>query len=266
MAVFWLKKQSDIDIDGNYDYNASNSFLIDTNIIDVDLDTPRKKIDVRKKIGNGQYVRVTDFYEPRTIKLNLKFKRDASGNNVFNNDRLTILKTWVTSDDELYLVRQYANPSRKEAIRVYPSGISGEKYDNYLISGQVSVDFFTDSPFFQSVTQTTNSFTSTGGEKSCAVTNDGVRCPFTITIDLGADTDGIIIKLFENVQLQLLDYFYSGDVIIIDMGTMVNYKNSAEFLFTTNGSPFQLLTGANTVKVTTNGACDIDIDYYQRFL
>jgi hypothetical protein len=68
------------------------------------------------------------------------------------------------------------------------------------------------------------------------------------------------------VQLQLLDYFYSGDVIEIDMSTMDNLKNGALFLFDTNGSPFQLNSGVNNVTVTTNGVCDIDIDYYERFL
>lgn len=261
--VLWLKKQTDIVSEGNYSYNASSCFLLDTNVFDVNLDTPRKKIDVRKKIGNGQYVRVTDFYDSRVIQVSLKFKRNAT-DNVFNADRLSILKTWVTSDDEMYLIRQYQ--SGLEKIRVYPSGIGGEKYSNYLVSGNISIDFITDSPFFDSTTQTTNTFSSTGGAKVCAVTNNGVKCPFTITIDLSADTDGIIIKLYENIQLQLTDYFYSGDIVVIDMGTMDNTLNGADYLFTTLGSPFQLVTGSNNVTVTTNGSADIDIDYYQRFL
>jgi phage-related protein len=264
MAVLWLKKQADIISEGDYAYNASSCFLLDANVMDIDLDTPVKKVDVRKKIGNGQYVRVTDFYDARNIKVNLKFKRDASGNNVFNADRLNILKTWVTSDDEIYLIRDYSTALQK--IRVYPTGIGGEKYSNYVISGNISIEFLTGSPFFESITETTNDFSSTGGAKVCAVTNNGVKCPFKITIDLAGDSDGIIIKLFENVQLQLLDYFYSGDVIEIDMSTMDNLKNGALFLFDTNGSPFQLNSGVNNVTVTTNGSCDIDIDYYQRFL
>jgi hypothetical protein len=267
MAVLWLKKQAGIIADGDYAYNSSdsdNNFLLDTNVYDIDLDTPRKKVDVRKKIGNGQYVRVTDFYDSRNIKVSLKFKRDSSGNNVFNTDRLNILKKWVTSDDEIYLIRDYMTSLQK--IRVYPTGIGGEKYSNYIVSGNISIEFLTSSPFFESVTETTNTFSSTGGAKVCAVTNDGVKCPFIITIDLAADSDGVIIKLFENVQLQLTDYLYSGDLIEINMANMENTLNGASYLFTTSGSPFQLNTGSNNVTVNTNGSADIDIDYYERFL
>jgi len=265
MAVLYLKKKSDIDLEGNYNYSSS-CFLLDDNVFNVDLDTPQKKIETRKKIGNGQYVRVTDFFDNRTITISLRFKRDnAAGENVFSSARLEYLKKWVTTDDETYLIRYYSN-SRLEYIRVYPAGISGEKYSNYQISGEISTSLITDIPFFQNTLATEYNFVSTGGEKLCLIENGGVKCPFSIAITLDADTDGIILRLFENIQLQLTNYFFAGDVVFVNMANMFTSINGVEQILQTTGSPFSLVSGENNLIVRTDLGATIDISFLERFL
>ena len=263
--IYWLKTLADITSSGNYAYD-SNCFPLDTNAQSLDLDTPIRKYNIKKIIGDGASISGGDAFGDRTISFKLIFKTDGvSTSGALTAARTAFISKYILTMDEVYLVRDY-NGSL-QYIRVVPT-MGNEKYKKYIISDDIDIKLHCILPFFKSVTDIVETFTKTSRFHFEAFTNLGVATPFFFECTFD-DTDTIFkMSIYENMGIQITNAFSAADVLLIDTGTFRVWINGIErFNLSIVGTPFKALSGANILRLETiANLSDCSISYTGRYL
>lgn len=264
--IFWLKTKTDIDADG-YAYNSLTDFPLDSFALSLDLDNPARKYNVKKIIGNGASVSGGDYFEDRTISFSRNFKADGvSVTGAFNAVRSAFISKYILSSDEIYLIRDYNGTL--QYIRVYPQ-LGGEKYKKLLISEDFTIKLICDEPFFQNTTLTTSgTFTKTVRFRDVNFTMPGVMCPIIFQGEFVSNDTEIKIGVYDNYGVRVVKDFAAGDIVKIDSGSLRVWINGVErFNLVIEGTPFNILSGASTVRIEcVSDMTDCSISYRERSL
>jgi hypothetical protein len=245
--IYWLKTKTDIDA-SNYAYDAL-CFAIDSNVTDIDLDTPERKYNYKKIIGNGASISGGDSFGDRIITFKKVFKTDGtSTSGALTQGRLDFINKYIVSLDDIYFMRDY-NTSI-QYIKVTPT-MGAEKYKKLMISGDIDFKLMCTVPFFKNITDTVENLTAkTTRFYSANITNTGVMTPFTFQATFDDNDTEFKLSVFENMGIKITTAFTSGDILKIDLGTFRIWINNVErFNLTIVGSPFNLLAGVNTVSI-----------------
>lgn len=263
--VYWLKTKTDIDA-SDYSYDA-NSFPIDENAIDLNLDNPVRKFKIKKIIGNGASISGGDYYGDRTISFSRIFKKDGiSTTGALSAVRQAFLSKFITSSDEIYLIRSYNGDL--QYVRVYPT-MGTEKYKNLLISEDFDIKLICEVPFFQNVDETvTSAFSKTTRFYDYTFSNPGVPTPITFEGTFDATETEIIIGVFFNYAVKIQRAFSASDVIKVDSGDLRVWVNNVErFNLVVEGTPFHIQSGSTKVRIEcTSNMSDCTIAYRERHL
>lgn len=263
--VYWLKTQTDID-SSDYAYDA-NSFPLDSNAIELDLDVPMRKYNVKKIIGNGASISGGDTFGDRVISFSRIFKTDGvSTSGALNQGRLDFISKFIVSRDDIYLIRDY-NGSL-QYIKVSPV-MKGESYKKFVISGDIKIDLLCSKPFFSEVTETATAlFDKTSRFLTKSITNAGVQTPFIFEGTFDAIDANFKMEVYRNTGIDITTAFAANDVLKIDTGTFRIWINGIErFNLTIVGTPFELLSGVNSLRIESiSNLSDCKISYTGRHI
>lgn len=262
--IYWLKTKTDIDADG-YVYD-SNCFALDENGADLDLDTPLRKYTVTKIIGNGAVISGGDTFGDRNMSFKRMFKPDGvSTSGALTSGRISFLSKFILTRDDIYLIRDY-NGSLQYIKVILTMG--AEKYKKLVASENFDIKMICSVPFFKDVAETDVAFTKSSRYHTQNITNLGVTTPFIFegTFDT-VDTE-FKISVYENGGLKITNAFAANDVLKFDTANFKIWINNVErFNVTITGTPFNLLSGLNKVKIETVSAMsDCTITYTGRNL
>jgi hypothetical protein len=260
-TALYLKKNKDVLVYGDT-YDAY-CLSIDITFIDVDFGNVTRDYTQRKKIGNGAIIDGGFFYSPRIITLTKKYVKDST-TNVFSPTRLTLLNTWLTTNDAIWLYRIYGTDVQR--IRVYPRITGSEKYNNYKVSDNIKIEFLCESPFFESRTLTTITATKTAYIQDITATLSGVSTPFIFTYTPQYQIYYVELKQYESMGFKVSITLDVGEVMTIDSSNMEISVDGAYRIATVEGSPFLLLSGLNTLQLISNDLGTYTLSYYQRHI
>jgi len=245
--IYWLKTKTDIDA-SDYAYDAL-CFPLDINAIDIDLDTPARKYNYKKIIGNGASISGGDSFSDRTMSFKRIFKTDGIGTSgALTQARLDFISKYIVTRDDIYLIRDY-NTSL-QYIKVVPI-MGSEKYKKLVVSNELDIKLMCSVPFFKDITDTTVNLTAkTSRFYHYHATNIGVMAPFYFQCTFDDNDTEFKLSLYENLGIKITEAFTTGDILKIDTGTFRVWINNIErFNLTIVGSPFNLLSGTNTVSI-----------------
>jgi hypothetical protein len=262
--IYWLKTKTDIDADG-YAYDT-NCFPLDTNGADLDLDTPLRKYTVNKIIGNGATVSGGDTYGDRKMSFKMMFKPDGVGTSgALTTGRLAFLTKFIVSNDEIYLIRDYK--SSLQYIRVYPV-MGSERYKKLVASDNFDIQLICSQPFFKDVTPVAETFTKISRYHTEVITNSGITTPFLFKCTFDDNDTEIKVAAYENMGVHITQAFTANDVLKFDTANFRIWINDVErFNVTVVGTPFNLLSGVNRVKIESiSNLSDCSITYTGRHL
>lgn len=264
MPTFYLKKQKDVDSDGNHTYNILNSLDLDGTFRKISLGKARRKHELKKLIGNGQKIIESQFREPQNIKGTLK-QLAYETNNAFEDRRRDFLKNWVYSEDEIYLYR--VENDRTSRKRVWLDQDSSEDYSYYPISDDIDFIILSEKPFFNNIVETTINFNKTSTTEEIIIDNEGEYTPFEVEFTLTANTSTIIIRTFENRAVEINYSFTNGSVVRVDLADLIVYINDIERTsIDITGSPFSLIPGENTLRIISTATGTGTVTYTERYL
>jgi hypothetical protein len=245
--IYWLKTKTDIDA-SDYAYDAL-CFPLDLNATDIDLDTPARKYNYKKIIGNGASISGGDSFTDRTMSFKRIFKSDGVGTSgALTQARLDFISKYIVTRDDIYLIRDY-NTSL-QYIKVVPT-MGSEKYKKLVVSNELDIKLMCSVPFFKDITDTVEVLTDKASRFYHAhITNPGVMTPFTFQGTFDDNDTEFKLSLYANLGIKITEAFTTGDILKIDTGTFRVWINNIErFNLTIVGSPFNLLSGANTVSI-----------------
>jgi hypothetical protein len=249
--IYWLKTKTDIDA-SNYAYD-SLCFPLDTNGTDLDLDNPTRRYQVNKIIGNGATISGGDTFGDRAPSFKMMFKTDGVGTSgALTAGRLAFISKYIVSRDDIYLIRDYNGTL--QYIKVVPT-MGAEKYKKYVTSSPFEIKLLCSLPFFKNVTATVVSFTKSSRYQTEDITNTGIMTPFIFQGTFSANDTVFKISVYENAGLQITNAFTGGDILKFDTASFRIWVNNVErFNIPVLGTPFNLLSGANAVKLESISA------------
>jgi len=260
--TFYLKKQKDIDTDGNELYNSTNSLLIDAKFRQIGLGKARRKHEFKKLIGNGQKIIQSTFREEQDIKGTIKFI--SSTDNTFDTQRRAFFQDWIYTEDQLFLYRKEDDRLTKREVILDIDG--NEKYDYYQISSDVSFIILSEKPFFVNTTEVIEAYAKVSTTEEVAITNNGEFIPFVVDFTFGSGASQFIIKTFENRAVKINYTFANTMILQVDLADLTIYING---VLRTNldvvGSPFNLSPGDNIVKIISAAPGTGNITYNERY-
>jgi hypothetical protein len=230
-------------------YDSSSDYPIDTGATQIDLDTPQRKWNVRKIIGNGASVSGGDYYSDRKITFSRIFKKDGvSISGALTDARNDFINKFITLSDDLYFIRNYNGIL--QSIQVLPI-MGSEKYKNLLISEDFTVSLLCNLPFFSDTLETvTSPFSKTSRYFDKEITVTGLPVPIVFEGTFSSSDTSLTLGVFENYGAIITYAFVAGDVVRFDSGSMRLWVNDVErFNATITGTPFMLLSGVSTLRI-----------------
>ena len=260
--TFYLKKQNDIDTDGNSLYNSVNSLSIDIKFRNISLGKMPRKHELKKLIGNGQKIIRSTFRDPQKIKGTIKFT--SITDNTFDAERRNFLATWVYTEDTVFLFRNENDRLTRREVILDIDG--NENYDFYPISNDINFTLLSEKPFFDNIVEELTPFTKISSTEEVIIINNGDYTPFIVNFIFGSGSSQFIIKLFENKAVQINYTFSNTMVLQVNLADLTIFINGIE---RTNldvvGSPFNLVPGSNTVKIISAAPGNGNITYNERY-
>jgi hypothetical protein len=227
----------------------SDCFPIDTTAIQINLDNPQRKYNVKKIIGNGASISGGDYYGDRKITFSRIFKKDGvSTSGALTVARNNFINKYITLSDDLYLIRDYN--AALQFIQVFPM-MGGEKYKNLLISEDFDITLYCALPFFTDAEETiTDSFSKTSRYFDYDLTVVGLPVPMIFEGTFSSNDSNLVLGVFENFGVSITYNFLANDVVKFDSGAMRLWVNDVErFNATIVGTPFVLLSGDTTLRI-----------------
>ncbi|MCP4336468.1 MAG: hypothetical protein GY679_01295 [Mycoplasma sp.] len=262
--TFYLKKQKDVDSDGNHLYNIANSLLVDEIFRSMSLGKSRRKHELKKLIGNGQKIIESPFRNPQTISGSIKYFSYNNSDNSFNEVRREFLRDWAYTEDEVYLYRKEDDRLTRRKVILDVDG--SEEYNYYPIAEDIKFIMLSEKPFFDNVTSESEAYTKTSSTVEIPITNNGEFTPFVVNFTLGGGASFVTIKTFENRAVKIEYSFISGSELQVDMTDLTIYINGIERTnLSVTGSPFNLSPGDNTVKIISAAPGTGIIEYSERY-
>lgn len=260
--TFYLKKQKDVIIDGNHNFNINNSYSVD-NFRQISFGKATRKHDLKKLIGNGQKIIQSEFREPQEIKGSIKFSSNSE--NTFDENRRTFMRDWISTEEEIYLYRVENDRVTRRRIWIEIDG--NEKYNYYPISEDIEIGIISEKPFFTNIVGISTPFVKTTAELVIPVLNNGEPTPFEVEFTLGANTSKILISTFANKSVEIDYSFVNSSKVLVELGDLKIYINDIERIaIDVTGSPFNLTSGLNDVTIISSAPGTGFIKYNERYL
>jgi hypothetical protein len=256
---YYLKKLKDINTYGysfdEYSYSLTKYFY------KFDFGLPERDFQSVDRIGNGVSVQGGQKYGKRLMTLTGQIENGLS------NTRLLFLKNWISTQDDIYLIRVYQNIIQK--IQVKPVLSSGDKYSTKvnLASDDFTLKLLAEKPLFENVDSTTISFYKNTNPFYLTLVNSGVLCAVNVNFVFDSPSGTFRISLYENLGCKITKAFLTNTELNIDSSDLAFKINGAiRNDLTFSGTPFFLETGSNILKINTISAGEGVITYNERFL
>lgn len=245
--IYWLKTGVDIQSSG-YGYDG-NCFPLDSNVSSINMDTPERKYQTKKIIGNGASVSGGDSYADRVITISRVFKNDGSSvSGALTAGRTTFINKFIASYDSIYLIRNY-NGSL-QYIKVIPV-LGNEKYKKLIVSESFDIKLLCELPFFKAVAPTVTSvFQKNAHYFDYSFTNDGVPTPVIFSGTFAGNDTELKLGVYNNYGVDIVRNFITGDIVTVDSSDLSVYINNVQYFnLVITGTPFNALAGASTLRI-----------------
>jgi len=256
-----------VKFDSNDNEQFKGELPVDDRFADLQITIPEKKIEAKKSWGQGSIIENTPFFSNRVISFNYRFK--AKNGQIFTIERDDFFNNWLFTNDIVYLYRQ--SERGEQRIRGHFKISEKEKYKKYAISDDIAIDFITEKPFFENLTEKKYSGSVTYGYVSFLIENTGNLTSFFVKISNNSfPFTALTIKyLGQNLKISGFNYTKISDILFLDFVNFKFYLNEEEFFPILDGNPFFLTHGQNLIEFEVNfkkhgGA--LDFWFYEKFI
>jgi hypothetical protein len=251
MSTMWLEYGSD-------------TLSLDDYAVSINFPDIERNYSTIQGFSNNQNIIGDGSIAPGTISYTLVMKKGTS-TTAFNTTRNTLNK-WINlpKSAALYFVVQINGNDCY--CRVYPAGKSGESYDSYSLSSEITYNFIMQTAYFQDEDLTTDNYTITSSSQSIAFTNLGTLPIFPIIHFTPSILFSILqITTYQNYGIRYEWTFPAGQEIIIDCNTGILTLAGVEIPNSqTGGTILNLESGLNTLTFNASSG-SLDIKYYGRY-
>lgn len=263
--ILWFKKYKHTNNGTNWDFDL-NCLAIDDNFSNLQIGIPERKINEYNIYGQGAVLIPSYFFSNRSISFTYRFKK--RNNHIFSIDKDFILLNWFFSIDDIYLVR---NTERGlQYIKGYFRLNAKEKYKSYAISDEITIDFITEDPFFNSNILKSLINNSHNNETIFNITNNGIFTSFYIEYESGGNCNKISIIYIHSLFTRQLDIseilLNTGDIFIIDMRDFSFSKNGDKFIPVFDGNSFYIENGESILKFKNTTTGKVKLFFRERFI
>lgn len=251
--------------------NLSTTYNFDTNVLDIDLGTPKRKYNIEDSAGtHGGIITGLGNYEPRTIKVTKKFS--TTSNTTWDATR-TAFMTWINTsvNSTIYFCVKHNDGTTITRTRCYPSPGGSEKFKWIKSNEPWSFEFLCPKPYFENTTASTGSESVVDTtEHTFTVNNTGildVPAIFTFT-PTGAETMFQCL-IADSFGFRLEGTFTAAKEISFNMANnSLTIDSISQNLnqFLTSGGIFNLAIGSQSIYVRCSGPGTFGYSFYTRFI
>lgn len=250
-----------------------NTLNLDDNVKEITFGGSKRAFDVIEyATANGGFLRGIGNYQPKIFKLVHVEKIETGDVNFWNSRRNDFIVFFTKAVyNQVYLYLQNGEQTMTVRTQVFCTKIPEDKFDFLHISKSREFELISPTGYWEKTTATTGSESITSSaEQTITLTNNStIEIAPTFTFTPTNFCSHIQLKTSEGFLIRVEGDFEASIPVAINMnngemtidGDVVDLSN-----YLTQGSPFLIPNGANSIYVKCSTAGTLAYSYYERYI